>query len=165
MRKIALFTVALLMTVAAHAQFEKGKGYLGASFSGFDISSQSKQFHLGLNAKAGYLFQDNLMAIGEVGYEHWKDFGDNLVLGAAARYYISQNGIYLGAGLKYRHSEGYNDLMPGVHAGYAFFITRTVTLEPEIFFDISTKSSDYMSYGLRLGVGIYLFKDQYKLKR
>ena len=70
MKKIVLFVVALVMSATASAQFEEGKGCLGASLSGLDISSQQKQFHLGLNAKAGYLFMDNLMALGEIGWEH-----------------------------------------------------------------------------------------------
>ena len=106
-----------------------------------------------------------LMGIGEVGYQHFEHISDAFTIGAAARYYMTQNGIYLGAGLKFRHCEEFNDLVPGVHAGYAFFVSRTVTLEPELYFDISTKSSDYNAYGLRIGVGVYLFKDQYQLKR
>lgn len=163
MKKIAFIIMALVMSLSANAQFEKGKGYLGASFSGIDLSSQNKEFHLGINGKAGYLFLDNLMGIGEVGYEHWQSSPDYLTLGAAARYYIVQNGIYLGAGFKYKHTTGYNDILPGVHVGYAFFLTRTVTLEPELYFDLSTKSSSNNCYGLRIGVGVYLFKDQYKI--
>ena len=159
MKKIALFVMALMMSVAANAQFEEGKGYLGASLSGLDLSSQAKQFHFGLNAKAGYLFMDNLMGVAEIGFDHWQHDADQFVLGAAGRYYLDQNGIFLGAGLKYKHAPGYNDLLPGVHAGYAFFVSRTVTIEPELYFDLSTKSSDYMCYGLRIGVGVYLFKD------
>jgi len=164
MKKLALLVTALVMTLTANAQFDEGKGYLGASLSGFDISSQAKQFHVGLNAKAGYLFNDNLMALGEIGYEHWEDASDIFQIGAGVRYYIIQNGLYLGGGLKYKHASGYNDLLPNVQVGYAFFLSRTVTLEPEFYVDISTKSADYTSYGLRLGVGIYLFKDQYTLK-
>jgi hypothetical protein len=164
MKKIALFVVALVMSVAANAQFEQGKGYLGASLSGFDLSSQAKKFHLKLDAKLGYMFADNLMALGEVGYEKTEDMPYTLSAGAGARYYIIQNGLYLGAGLKYSHREDFNDLVPNLHLGYAFFLSRTVTLEPELYFDFSTKSSDYSNYGLRIGVGVYLFKDQYKIK-
>ena len=164
MKKIALFLVALVMSVAANAQFEQGKGYLGASLSGFDLSSQAKKFHLKLDAKLGYMFADNLMALGEVGYEKTEDMPYTLSAGAGARYYIIQNGLYLGAGLKYSHREDFNDLVPNLHLGYAFFLSRTVTLEPELYFDFSTKSSDYSNYGLRIGVGVYLFKDQYKIK-
>ena len=161
MKKIALFVVALVMSVAANAQFEQGKGYLGASLSGFDLSSQAKKFHLKLDAKLGYMFADNLMALGEVGYEKTEDMPYTLSAGAGARYYIIQNGLYLGAGLKYSHREDFNDLVPNLHLGYAFFLSRTVTLEPEFYFDFSTKSADYMAYGLRIGLGVYLFKDQY----
>ena len=164
MKKIAFIAVALLMSIAANAQFEEGKGYIGASFSGLDLSNQTKEFHFGLNAKLGYMFQANLMALGEVGYDKTEDLPYSLAAGAGARYYIIQNGLYLGAGLKYKHAEGYNDLVPNVQVGYAFFLSRTVTLEPELYFDFSTKSSDYSAYGLRIGIGIYLFKDQYTTK-
>jgi len=73
-----------------------------------------------------------------------------------------QNGLYLGAGVQYKHAVSYKDFLPGVQVGYAFFISRTVTIEPELYFDISTKNFDYSAYGLRIGVGVYLFKDQTK---
>ncbi len=166
MKKIALLLVVLAMSLTANAQFEKGKGYLGASLSGFDISSQAKKFHFGINAKAGYLFMDNLMGLVDVGYDHLKDTPDAFDLGVYGRYYIIQNGLYLGAGLKYKHAGGgYNDVLPGVQVGYAFFLSRTVTIEPELYMDFSTKKFDNSCYGLRLGIGVYLFKDQYTLKR
>ena len=165
MKKIAFVVVALVMSLAANAQFEQGKGYIGASLSGLDISNQTKEFHLGVNAKLGYLFQDNLMAIGEVGYDHWDKSNDNFMLGASARYYIVQNGLYLGASLKYKHADEYNDLLPGVQIGYAFFISRTVTIEPELYMDFSTKKFENSAFGLGIGIGVYLFKDQYKLKK
>ena len=156
MNKIALIVVALVMSVAANAQFEKGKGYLGASLSGFDIGSQAKQFHIGLDAKVGYLFADNLMGLVEVGYKHVEDTPDNYTLGASGRYYIVQNGLYLGAGLKYKHAEDYNDLLPGAHIGYAFFVSRTVTIEPEVYYNQSLKNhGDYSGFGFRIGIGIY----------
>ena len=164
MKKIAFIVVALVMSVAANAQFEQGKGYIGASLSGIDVSNQTKEFHLGLNAKLGYMFADDLMALGEFGWDHWDKSGDNFVLGAGARYYIVQNGLYLGAGLKYKHAENYNDVLPNFQLGYAFFLGRTVTLEPELYLDVSTKKFDYTCYGLRVGIGVYLFKDQYKIK-
>ena len=165
MKKIALIAVALVMSIAANAQFEEGKGYIGASLSGLDISNQTKEFHLGLNARLGYMFQDNLMALGEIGLDHWDKSPDALVVGAGARYYIVQNGLYLGAGLKFKHgNDSYNDLLPSFQLGYAFFLSRTVTLEPELYFDISTKKFDYTCYGLRVGIGVYLFKDQYMKK-
>ena len=112
MKKIAFFIVALFMSVAANAQFEQGKGYLGASLSGFDMGSENKEFKFKLSAKAGYLFSDDWMALGEVGYEHHEHMSDGVVIGAAARHYFSKNGLFVGAGLKYKHAEEYNDLLP-----------------------------------------------------
>ena len=39
MKKIFVLLVVLATALTANAQFEKGKAYLGASLSGFDISS------------------------------------------------------------------------------------------------------------------------------
>ena len=67
------------------------------------------------------------------------------------------SGIYLGAGANYKHSECYDDFLPNVNVGYAFFISRTVTIEPELYYNMSTKSfKDYSGFGLRIGFGIYL---------
>lgn len=165
MKKLGLLLVVIAVSLTASAQFEQGKAYLGASFSGFDISSQAKKFHFGLDAKAGYLFADNLMAAALVGYNHLEDTPDVLTLGVGARYYIVQNGLYIGASLKYNHTDGYNDVLPGVQLGYAFFISRTVTIEPELYIDFSTKKFENSAYGLGVGIGVYLFKDQYKIKK
>lgn len=164
MKKIILFAVAMLMSLAANAQFEQGKGYLGASLSSFDIGSQAKKFHLGFDAKVGYMFFDDVMFTAQVGYDHLKDSPDTYNFGLGGRYYIVQNGLYLGATINYKHykfeTEKYNDFMPGVQVGYAFFISRTVTIEPELYMDFSTKKFENSCYGLRIGVGVYLFKDQ-----
>ena len=149
MKKIAMMIAALVMTLSANAQFEQGKMYVGASMTGFDASySGATEFHLGIDAKAGYFFMDNLLALGQVGYKH------------------NGYGIFLGAGAKYVHSSGYNDFMPNVEVGYAFFINRTVTIEPALYYDQSIKNhSDYSTVGLRIGIGINLFKDTPKYFR
>ena len=162
MKKFAMVVVALAMTLSASAQFEQGKYYLGASMTGLDVSySGSTEFHLGVEAKAGYFFMDNLMAYGQIGYEHFGKDGvpDTFMAGVGGRYYIVQNGIYLGVNGKYVHANSnYNDFMPGVEVGYAFFINRTVTIEPAIYYDQSFKKhSDYSTVGLRIGIGINLF--------
>ena len=166
MKKIAIFLVALMLSVAANAQFEKGKAYLGASLTNLDLSYNGLQKgRFGIGAKVGYLFADDLMATAQLAYEKQKDVPYTLSLGVGGRYYIVQNGLYLGASATYKHSWQYNDFMPSVQVGYAFFISRTVTFEPEIYYEHSFKShKDYSTIGLRLGVGIYLFKDQYKVK-
>lgn len=162
MKKLLTLMAAVLVCVGASAQFQKGKGYLGASLSGLNLSYNSNtHLNFGVEAKAGYLFANNLMALGKLGYLHTG--GDNdrndFEAGVGGRYYITQNGLYLGLNCNYRHSSGYNDILPGLEIGYAFFINRSVTIEPAIYYDQSFKSSDYSTIGLRVGVGIYLFDD------
>ena len=171
MKKIFLLLLFALVSMGSYAQFEKGTKYVGASLTGLNLSySSGEKFGLGLQGVGGYFFADSWMVTGALEYNHqWQPAPLNDInavsVGAGARYYFQSNGIFLGAGLKYKHAEDYNDLVPNVHLGYAFFLSRTVTLEPELYFDFSTKSSDNFAYGLRIGIGVYLFKDQYKLKR
>lgn len=160
MKKIAVMAAALLMTVAAHAQFEKGKTYCGASLSGLNMSyNGSDDFNLGLDAKVGTFFADNLMLLGQVGYQHSGKEGvkDYFSVGAQGRYYIVQNGLYLGVGAKLVHTGSYNDVMPNLECGYAFFVSRTVTIEPAVYYDQSFKDhSNYSTIGVRVGIGVYL---------
>ena len=117
------------------------------------------ELKLGINAQAGYLFADNLMAVGTVAYNHVgsSDVSDYVSVGAQGRYYIIQNGLYLGLGAKYVHSGGYNDVMPGLEVGYAFFVSKTVTVEPAMYYDQSLKDhSDFSTIGFKVGVGVYL---------
>ncbi len=160
MKKFLVMAVAMLTTVAAHAQFEKGKVYCGASLSGLNMSyNGAEEFNLGVQGKAGYFLADNLMALGQFSYDHSGKEGvkDYFSVGAMGRYYIIQNGLFLGAGVKLLHTGDYNDVMPGVEVGYAFFVSRTVTLEPSLYYDQSFKNhSDYSTVGLRVGIGVYL---------
>ena len=158
MKKIAFVLVALMVSVAANAQFEKGKTYIGASLSSLNLSyCGSEKGHLALQAKGGYLFMDNLMATGQVGYEKMADVPYALSLGVGARYYIVQNGLFLGAGANYVHCDEFDDFRPTVQLGYAFFLSRTVTVEPEIYYEQSFKDhKEYSRVGFRIGFGIYL---------
>ena len=99
------------------------------------------------------------MLSAQVGYQTSSNdlIPNHYEVGAGARYYIEQNGIFLGAGAKYVHTGHYNDFMPGVEVGYAFFISKTVTIEPAIYYDQSLKDhSQYSTIGLKVGIGIYL---------
>lgn len=163
-KKVIAMIAALFMAVTANAQFEQGKVYLGGSLTGLNLKySGIDDLSLGLQAQAGYMFDDNLMLLGQVAYDHkGGDLKENLVsLGVGGRYYIEQNGIYLGVNCKYIHGEhGYNDVLPGVEVGYSFFLSRTVTVEPAIYYDQSFKKhSDFSTIGLKIGLGVYLFTD------
>lgn len=163
-KKVIAMIAALFMAVTANAQFEQGKVYLGGSLAGLNLKySGIDNLSLGLQAQAGYMFDDNLMLLGQVAYDHngGKGSKNNVSFGVGGRYYIEQNGIYLGVNCKYIHgSHGYNDVMPGVEVGYAFFLSRTVTVEPAIYYDQSFKNhSDFSTIGLKIGLGVYLFND------
>lgn len=65
---------------------------------------------------------DDIMLYGQVGYDHNgnKEIKDRYSVGVGGRYYIEQNGIYLGANCKLVHKgKKFNDVMPGVEVGYA----------------------------------------------
>lgn len=162
-KKIITMAVALLTAVAANAQFEKGKAYVGSSLTGLNATyTGSDKFSLGVQAQGGYFLANDFMLLGRAGYEHNgnKEISDKYSFGIGGRYYIEQNGIYLGVNCKYVHGgKHFNDLMPGVEVGYAFFVNGSVTVEPAVYYDQSFKNhSDYSTIGLKIGVGVYLFK-------
>ena len=173
MKKLMMAAIGLMMAISANAQylndsgtpFEQGKFYVNAAASSTSIAySKATDFKLGINAKAGYFIIDNLMGVGVVGLNTENNF-DNLVfsLGAGARWYFDQVGIYVGAIAKYVNqktsysdvSETISDFRPEINAGYAFFLNRNITLEPEVYYEHSFKDSDLSGFGLRLGIGIY----------
>ncbi|MCW4117559.1 outer membrane beta-barrel protein [Prevotella copri] len=159
-KKIAVVALGLMVSVGAHAQFESGKQYCGASLTGLNLSyNGSEELSLGIQAKAGYFFEDDMMLLAQAEYKHsgLEGVKDYWALGAQGRYYIEQNGIYLGAGVKLIHTGSYNDVMPGVEVGYAFFVSKQVTIEPAVYYDQSFKNhSDYSTVGVKVGIGIYL---------
>lgn len=159
-KKIAVVALGLMVSVGAHAQFESGKQYCGASLTGLNLSyNGSEELSLGIQAKAGYFFEDDMMLLAQAEYKHsgLEGVKDYWALGAQGRYYIEQNGIYLGAGMKLIHTGSYNDVMPGFEVGYAFFVSKQVTIEPAVYYDQSFKNhSDYSTVGVKVGIGIYL---------
>lgn len=158
MKKLFLLVVGMVMTVAANAQFEKGKYYCGASLSGINLSySGAEDFNLGIDAKGGYMFADNWMGLAMAGYQHYGNGSDSFTAGIGARYYIIENGLFMGVNTKLLFSDDHNDLMPGIELGYAFFLGKSVTIEPSVYYDQSIKNhSDYSKVGLRVGIGVYL---------
>lgn len=161
MKKIIMLLVVLSTTISSFAQFEQGKYYVGAGLSGLDMNySGANKFNFGFEAKVGYIVYDNWMLLAQFGYEHKgnDEVGDCISAGISGRYYIIQNGLYLGVNTKLIHANhNYNDLMPGIELGYAFFLNKSVTIEPAIYYDQSFKRhSDFSTIGLRLGIGVYL---------
>jgi hypothetical protein len=159
-KKIVMLAMGLLMTLSASAQFEQGKMYANAGFSSLDLNYTAlKKWSFDVNGKVGYMFADDCMALADCFWGIHDASPNCFGLGAGVRYYIEQNGIYLGAGARYKHTEGVDDFLPNVNIGYSFFLSRTVTVEPELYYDISTKKfEDYSGFGFRIGFGIYLGK-------
>lgn len=164
MKKMLFMSICgLLLAFSGHAQaqdrlpFAKDKVYVAASLSDLGLSyNKSNDWKVGLHAKGGYLFEDDWMATATLGYDYRKVGSNSFIAGAGLRYYIEQNGLYLGAGANYVHEKKYDDLMPSVQLGYAFFLNRTVTVEPEIYYNQSFKNhSEYSGFGIRIGLGIY----------
>ena len=158
--------IGLMMAMSVSAQkilnesttpFEESKFYIGASLTGLNLNyHKDNDWSLGLSAKAGYLFLDNWMVLGVLDYQN-NGCGDYVTtqIGAGVRYYFERNGIFVGLTPKYAHSTGYDDFMPEVNVGYAFFLGHYATLEPELYYEQSFKSSSHSGFGLRLGFGVY----------
>ena len=156
---LAMFAMALTASAqSSDTPFEKGKIYVGAGFSGLNLNYNSNtKWNFDINTRGGYFIEDNWMLLGEFMWGIRQKADNEFLLGAGARYYIVQNGLYLGAGARYAHQGSeYNDFVPNVNVGYAYFLNRHVTIEPELYFDISTKSfKDYTGVGLRVMLGVY----------
>ena len=105
--KRILLSLALILGIstAAHAQFEQGTKYIGASLTGLSLDySKNSKFHCGIDAVGGYYFADEWMGKANVGFNHTKGYND-FMLGAGARYNFRQNGIFLGASLEYEFQD------------------------------------------------------------
>lgn len=158
MKKIFVMLAMLMMTLVANAQFEKGKHYLSASVNNFGMGyNGSNGFMLGVDLKGGYFLEDNWQVNGSAGFEHVGETDyDCFKAGVGGRYYIIQNGLYLGANCKMVLGSGYNDFLPGIELGYAYFINGKVTIEPAVYYDQSFKChSDFSTIGFKIGLGIY----------
>ena len=66
MKKLALLVCLLVATVAAQAQFEKGKWILNPSISGLGLShnTETDKTSFGIEAKGGAFLLDNVATVG-----------------------------------------------------------------------------------------------------
>lgn len=158
-KKVFAVIAAMFVSMAGYAQFEAGKKYIGASLSGLNLSYNGiSECSFGIEAKGGYMFEDSWMATAQIGYSKQHDVPASFMAAVGARYFIVQNGLYLGASMSYMHAgDSYDDFLPGIQVGYAFFLSDKVTVEPEIYYNQSFKNhGDYSTIGLRIGIGVYL---------
>jgi hypothetical protein len=160
MKKLILTLVITAVSVlTASAQFEKGKFYLNGSLPNFGISySDTKDLGIGLELNAGYFFADNLLLVGSTGFEYNDSKWKELYAGIKGRYYILQNGLFLGAGARYLHEyKNFNDLQVTPEIGYCFFLGRNVAVEPSVYYNMSISDFAHKSeVGLKVGISIFL---------
>ncbi len=90
------------------------------------------------------------------------DGNDIYSAGTGGRYYFDNCGIYLGAGFDITYNShipyGGSDKVdwgPYVEAGYAFFLSRTVTIEPSAYYKMRLNDGDRSRLGLKVGFGLY----------
>lgn len=160
MKKIFLALVMVTVSVlSASAQFEKGKVVLNGSLPGLGLSySDAKDFGFGLELNGGYFVADNLMIMGTAGFDYNKKKWNDLYLGLKGRYYILQNGLFLGAGARYLHEyKNFNDLQIIPEMGYCFFLGRNVAIEPSVYYSMSTTDFKRKSeFGVKFGISVFL---------
>lgn len=161
MKKLALFVCLLVVTVAAQAQFEKGKWIVNPSVTGLELSHDTgtDKTSFGLEAKGGAFLLDNVALLVHAGAS-WNTGGSDIdvyTLGVGGRYYFDKVGVFLGADVNVDRWDWGHDLDDtkfsfGLEAGYAFFLTRTVTIEPAAYWNIN---DDRSKFGLKVGFGFY----------
>jgi len=160
MKKLTLILGLLLATLAAHAQFEQNKWFVNSSVTGLNFSySKDAKANFGLQAQGGAFLIDNAALLLTVGAD-WSKPVDIYTVGVGGRYYFDQNGIFLGTGFKfnkynYDGASNINDFAWNIEAGYAFFLSRTVTIEPSAYYDLSFKESGLSKFGFKVGFGFY----------
>lgn len=161
MRKVLLLVVVCLVTtLTASAQFEKGKIILNPSITGLDLSySKSTKTQFGFDLAGGYMLQNNFALIAELGGS-WSSPVDKYKLAGKARCYFDKVGIYASGGLQVssyqaKDKSSVNDFALVLDAGYAYFISRNVAIEPGVYLDLSFRDSDHTKFGLKLGFGFY----------
>lgn len=162
MKKIAFMICLLVATVAAQAQFEKGKWFVNPSVSGLAAThdTESDKTTFGLEAQGGAFLVDNFALLVDLGGA-WNAYGSDVDIysaGVGCRYYFDKVGIYLGTGVGVNRYEYGHDadcttrVRYNLEAGYAFFLSRSVTIEPAAYWNVD---KDRSQYGLKVGFGFY----------
>ena len=143
------------------AAMEKGKMILNPSVTGLDFSySKNDKAKFGVGAQVGTFFAEGIALMVNAGAD-WSKPVDEYTLGTGVRFYFNKTGIYLGGGLdwnRFRWSGGKHqtDWGLGIEAGYAYFLSRTVTIEPAVYYKWRFNDGDMSRFGVKIGFGFYL---------
>lgn len=162
MKKCLMLLALMVVCLSASAQFEKGKWIVNPSVSGLALNhnSAADRTSFGLQAQGGAFVADNLALLINLGAA-WNAASTDMDIyqaGVGVRYYFDKVGIYMGGNVGVDRMEYGKDLGDrtlcsfGLEAGYAFFLSRTVTIEPAAYW---THNKDCSDYGLKVGFGFY----------
>lgn len=160
MKKLVISLCLLCVTIAAQAQFEQGKWIINSSVTGLNLShSKAEGTQFGVGGQIGAFLVDDVALMVSIDGE-WTDFYDAYRAGVGGRYYFQSSGIYIGAGLdmtrlKIDGAGSNTNFGISAETGYAFFITKTVTIEPAVYYNLSFDNSNFSKYGLKIGFGVY----------
>jgi hypothetical protein len=164
MKKMIFAACLLLTSLEASAQFEKNSWVVNPTITGVEYSyNDVNKNHFGFSAQGGAFVIDNVALLLKLGGD-WTNTVHTYSVGTGGRYYFSNIGVYVGSGLYFtrwaysndRERQGHRDEYGlTVDGGYAFFLSRTVTIEPAVYYDLSFKDSDLSKLGLKLGFGFY----------
>ena len=160
MKKLALAFCLLAVSFTAQAQFEKGTMILNPSVTGLDFSySKNDDAKFGLGAQVGTFLADGFALMVNAGAD-WSQPKDTYTLGTGVRCYFNTTGIYIGGCLDWERirlkgGEHNNDWGVGIEAGYAYFLSRTVTIEPAVYYKWRFDDSDNSRFGIKVGFGFY----------
>jgi len=169
MKRILLTALIALVAGFASAQTEKGGWMVGASVANLNYGLTDKDFSLDLTPQAGYFISDNVALGGQLLLSVYspKD-GESLTSWGIApfvRGYFggTEKGKFFGQGNVGVAGSSFDDetttaFALGATAGYAYFITRNVSLETGLGYSYS-KAKDFdgsSNLGLNFGFQIYL---------
>lgn len=160
MKKSLLVISLLIAPFFAHAQFEKGKWIINPSLTGMSFSyTQNDHVKAGASGQVGSFVMDNVALMAGMGAD-WSSEIDEYFVEGGARYYLESTGVYVGAGLDFNRfcfkgGSTQTDWGIGLETGYAFFLSRTVTIEPSVYYKWRFNNSDMSKFGIKLGFGFY----------
>lgn len=162
MKKIIFTLLFAVASMGAFAQFEQGTKYNNLSITSFGLDyCKAGGFHIGLATQGGIFVADNWLVLGQIGWNH-QDGANEFNLGAGARYYLKDNGIFFGGGMKYGlNSPGGNaDVMHNAYltpeVGYCFYLNDHLSVEPAFYVDMCLNHfKDYTKFGLKVSFGYY----------
>ena len=141
----AIFSIASMSAQDSIEQTSKGNWYLGA-FTGTGFSLTESNFALSVDG--GYFFKDNFAI--QIGAGYFSSSSE-FIFKTGAKYYLASK-FPLGVDFNVSTDGGSSNSSLGLSAGYAWFISNNISIEPTIRYGISSSDN---SLGSHIGIYIY----------